>query len=96
MDGTTSLQESVRQIAEPIESAHTTAKGSRLFVSEEKSARYQRKFVTPEKALEKWGLEENIEEFKARVTGPDDSPSFGGQTLGSLLHHSSRLYENLL
>lgn len=94
MDGTTSLQESVRQITEPIEWAYTTADGGRLFVSEEKLARYQRKFHTGEKALEMWGPEENIEEFQARVTGPDDSPSLEGELWDlyyTVLHASKKI-----
>lgn len=79
MDGTIDLGETVRQIAEPIERAYTTANGGRLFVSEEEVARNQRTFHSLEKGIEMWGPEEDIEEFRARVTDPADAPSVEGE-----------------
>lgn len=94
MDSTTSLQDAVRQIAEPIEWAYTTANGGRLFVSQERAARYQRKFHLPEKALEMWGPQESIEEFQARITGADDAPSLEGELWDlyyTILHASKKI-----
>lgn len=94
IDATTDLKETVRQIAEPIEYAYTTANGGRLFVSEEEVARYQRTFHSPEKALEMWGPEENIEELQARVTDPADSPSVEGELWDlyyTILHASKKI-----
>lgn len=79
LDGSVDVGETVRQIAEPIERAYTTANGGRLFVSEEEVARNQRTFHSPEKGIELWGPEENIEEFRARVTDPADAPSMEGE-----------------
>lgn len=94
MNGTIDLQETVRRIAEPIESAYTTANGGRLFVSEEEAARHQRTFHSPDKATEIWGPEEDIEEFEARVTDPDDAPSLEGQLWDlyyTILHASKKI-----
>ncbi|KAL1876998.1 hypothetical protein Daus18300_002607 [Diaporthe australafricana] len=94
IDGATDVQETVRQIAEPIEYAYTTANGGRLFVSEEKLARHQRPFHSPDKAVEMWGPEENIDEFQARVTDPIDAPSVEGELWDlyyTILHASKRI-----
>lgn len=94
MDGTIDLQETVRRIAEPIERAYTTADGGRLFVSEEEAARHQRTFHSPDKATEMWGPEEDLEEFKARVTDPDDAPSVEGELWDlyyTILHASKKI-----
>lgn len=94
MDGTIDLQETVRLIAEPIERAYTTADGGRLFVSEEESARHQRTFHSPDEATEMWGPEEDLEEFKARVTDPDDAPSVEGELWDlyyTILHASKKI-----
>lgn len=94
MDGNIGLGETVRQIAEPIERAYTTANGGRSFVSEENIARNQRKFHSPEKALEMWGPEENMEELQARVTGPADAPSVEGELWNlyyTILHASKKV-----
>ena len=94
IDGATDLEETVRQIAEPIEHAYTTANGGRLFVSEEEAARQQRTYHSPEKALELWGPEENIDELKARVTGAADAPSVEGELWDlyyTILHASKKV-----
>lgn len=94
MDGTIDVEETVRQIAEPIEHAYTTANGGRLFVSEERVARSQRQYHSPEKAFEMWGPEESIEEFQARVTDPDDAPSVEGELWNlyyTILHASKKV-----
>lgn len=94
IDGTIDLQETVRQIAEPIERAYSTADGGRLFVSEEEVARNQRTFHSPDKATELWGPEEDIEEFRARVTGPSDAPSVEGELWDlyyTILHASKKI-----
>ncbi|KUI67169.1 hypothetical protein VM1G_03562 [Cytospora mali] len=79
INGTVDVQETVRQIAEPIEHAYTTANGGRLFVAEERVARTQRGYHSPEKALEMWGPEEDLDELQSRVTGPDDGPRVEGE-----------------
>lgn len=94
IDGKIDVTETVRQIAEPIEHAYTTADGGRLFVSEEATARHQRKFWRSDKALEMWGPEENIEELQARVTDPIDAPSVEGQLWDlyyTILHASKKI-----
>lgn len=94
MDGTIDVQETVRQIAEPIERAYSTADGGRLFVYEEEVARNQRTFHSPEKAIEMWGPEENIEKLQARVTDPADAPSVEGELWDlyyTILHASKKV-----
>ncbi|KUI55237.1 hypothetical protein VP1G_02686 [Cytospora mali] len=78
-NGTVDVQETVCRIAEPIERAYITANGGRLFVAEERIARTQRGYHSPEKALEMWGPEEDLDELQSRVTGPDDGPRVEGE-----------------
>lgn len=75
VNGTTDVQEAVRQIAEPIDHAYTTADGGRLFVKQERCARSQRGYHEPEGALEMWGPEEDLDELQARVTDPEGAPT---------------------
>ncbi len=79
VNGRLDLQEAVRQIAEPIEHAYTTANGGRLFVAEEEVARNQRSFHSPDTALSMWGPEEDLEELQARVTDNEDAPTVEGE-----------------
>ncbi|PSR99203.1 hypothetical protein BD289DRAFT_424304 [Coniella lustricola] len=62
-----SLQNTVTQLAEPIERAYTSADHGRLYISEELAARRQRIYHTPEKALEEWGPEQDLDELAARA-----------------------------
>lgn len=61
------LQDTITRLAEPIEHAYTTANNGRLFLSEEKVARGQRKYWSPEEALKLWGPEMDLDELAARV-----------------------------
>ncbi|ROW03818.1 hypothetical protein VMCG_05360 [Cytospora schulzeri] len=71
ISGTIDVQETVRRLAEPIEYSYVTADGGRLFVSEERSARFQRPYHEPDKAVELCGPEEDLDELQKRVTDPE-------------------------
>lgn len=92
INGTIDVQEAVHRIAEPIEHAYVTANGGRLFVAEERCARSQRTYHNPEKALEMWGPEEDLDDLQARVTDPDNAPTLEGELWGlySTILHAAR------
>lgn len=99
-DGTLQLSDAVRQLAEPIEHAYTTADGGRQLVVEEKSARYQRKVWNKhpsskyQSVLEAWGPEEDLEELEARVTDDKDAPTTEGLLWNlyySILHAAKKI-----
>lgn len=60
--GTLTASEVAEQMARPIEETYSSADHGRRLYGEEMSARRQRTYHTPEKALEMWGPEEDIPE----------------------------------
>lgn len=62
MSGTLEVEEAVNTLAIPIEKAYTSANNGREYWRQEKVARTQRGYHSPEKAAEMWGVEQDFEE----------------------------------
>ncbi|KAH7183597.1 uncharacterized protein B0J16DRAFT_345995 [Fusarium flagelliforme] len=62
MRGESSVAETVDILAKPIDQAYSTADFGRQYFEQERVARIQRQYHSPEKALEEWGTEEEYPE----------------------------------
>ncbi|CAJ2511335.1 Uu.00g069600.m01.CDS01 [Anthostomella pinea] len=74
--GHASVEATVAKLADPIDEAYSTANHGRQLHAAERSARNQRKYHDPEKALQMWGPEEDFPEPSEEIR---NLPSTEGQ-----------------
>lgn len=75
MQGSLTVDEAVRQLAEPVEHCYSTADDGRAFYREERVARSQRDYHEPAKAEELWGVEQD---FPAPAESEKQKPTTEG------------------
>ncbi|KAF4456683.1 hypothetical protein F53441_1239 [Fusarium austroafricanum] len=90
MAGELSVSEAVETLAKPVDQAYSTANFGRQYFNAEQTARNQRQFHSPEKALEMWGPEQDFPEPEQK----DDQGSaemFLWDLWFSILHAAKRI-----
>lgn len=91
MEGKVTLTETVDIIARPIEEAYSTADFGRQYFEQERCARNQRQFHSPEKALEMWGPEENYPEPQVEWDPSKSTEQLLWDIWFSVLHSAKRI-----
>ena len=79
------------EIAAPVDKAYSTANYGRKFWETEQTARSQRHYYSPEKALELWGPEEDFEEPGAEVTDDSSTEMLLWNLYYAILHAAKRI-----
>jgi hypothetical protein len=91
LEGTLTVAETVDIIAKPIDEAYSTADFGHQYLEQERCARTQRGFHSPEKALELWGPEEDYSEPEEELDPSKSTEAQLWQLWFSILHAAKRI-----
>ncbi|RGP63924.1 hypothetical protein FSPOR_8251 [Fusarium sporotrichioides] len=91
LEGTLTVAEAVDIIAKPIDEAYSTADFGHQYLEQERCARTQRGFHSPEKALELWGPEEDYPEPEEKLDPSKSTEAQLWQLWFSILHAAKRI-----